>query len=137
MYKPAGWLLAAVFFLLGGIHAYWGLGGRWAMYIFEGVANPTILECWLVALALFAAMLVVLGRMGVWGGAIPQWIFRWGTGVLSAVFLSRGVAGYLGWPMVVTPRPVYEFWDTWLFSPLCLLISAGCVFLLRLPAKKY
>lgn len=94
------------------------------MYILEGVVNPPLWACWPVALALFAAMLVVLGRIGVWGSTIPRWIFRWGTGVLSAVFLSRGIAGY----MEVTSSPLYEFWDTWLFSPLCLLISAGCVF---------
>lgn len=131
MYKLTGWLLSAVFFLLGGLHAYWGMGGRRGMYVFAGVVDPPPWAAWLVALALFAAMLVILGRMGIWGSTVHRWIFRWGTGVLSAVFLARGIAGYLE----VTPSPVFEIWDNWIFSPLCLLIAAGCLNLLRPSAK--
>lgn len=132
MFKLVGWLLAAIFFVLGGIHAYWGTGGQWAMYIFQGVVDVPGWAAWLAALALFAAMMVILGRLGVWGSTMPQWIFRWGTGVLTAVFLIRGISGYLE----VTTSPVYEFWDTWLFSPLCLFIAVCCWFLFKASGKK-
>lgn len=132
MFKKVGRLLAVVFFVLGSIHVYWALGGRWGMAIFEGVADPPAWAALLVAAALFAAMLIILGRIGFGAGRIPSWIFRWGTGVLAAVFLVRGIAGYLE----VTTNMEYELWDAWLFSPLCLSISAGCLFMLCCPCKK-
>jgi hypothetical protein len=43
----------------------------------------------LVAILLFAAGLVVLGRLAIWGTALPRWPFVAGTWTLVAVFLGR------------------------------------------------
>ena len=82
----------------------------------------------LVALFLLSAGLVVLGRLGLWGIALPRWPFVAGTWTLVAVFLGR-VVGDFRWFGVFKRRrgTAFAWWDTWLFVPLCLLLALGCL----------
>ncbi|MGH9765574.1 MAG: DUF3995 domain-containing protein [Blastocatellia bacterium] len=125
-----GIALAAVFAMLAALHVYWALGGRWG----SGFAVPTIggtrqidpgpLATLLVAIALLAAMLTILGQTGLLGEAIPNWIFYWGTLGISVVFLLRSVGDFklFGFFKQIQGT-AFARWDTWLYSPLCLLIS--------------
>ena len=81
-----------------------------------------------VALLLFAAALVVLGRLALWGDSLPSWVFIAGTWTLVAVFLGR-VVGDFRWFGVFKREKGTAFarWDTWFFVPLCLLLSLGCL----------
>ena len=45
----------------------------------EGNPVPQPLVLWLAVAVPLVAALIVLGRMGLWGGRLPQWIFKWGT----------------------------------------------------------
>lgn len=131
-----GLLLAAIFAVLSLSHLYWAMGGRRggaAAVPVEGerrLFNPSPLGTAMVALALLLAMLVILGQLGVWGAVIPRPIFYCGAWGISLIFLLRAVGEfrYLGFFKRVRGTPFADR-DTWLFSPLCLLISiiAGVV----------
>ena len=131
MIRILGILLAVIFAILGFFHLYWAAGGRFG----GGAVIPTS-DCgqhllkpspfWtiLVAAALFAAMLVVLGRLKMWGAFVPRWIFYSGAWIIALLFLLRSVGDfrYVGFFKSVTGTD-FARWDTILFSPLCLFIS--------------
>ncbi len=130
MIRILGILLAVILAILSFFHLYWASGGRFGI----GAAIPTVggkslfkpspFATILVAAALFAAMLVVLGRIKIWGAFVPSWIFYWGTWVISLLFLLRTIGDfrYVGFFKSVTDTN-FARWDTILFSPLCLFIG--------------
>lgn len=131
MIRILGTLLAVLFAVLSFFHLYWAAGGRFG----DGVAiptaasgerllNPSPFGTILVAAALFAAMLVVLGRLKIWGAFVPNWIFYWGTWVISLLFLFRSIGDfrYVGFYKSVSDTNFVR-WDTILFTPLCLFIA--------------
>jgi hypothetical protein len=130
MIRILGILLAGIFAILSFFHLYWAAGGRFGI----GTAIPTVggkrlltpspFVTILVAAALFAAMLVVLGRLRIWGAFVPSWIFYLGTWVISLLFLLRTIGDfrYVGFFKSVTDTN-FARWDTILFSPLCLFIG--------------
>jgi hypothetical protein len=131
-----GLLLAAVFALLGLFHVYWAAGGRFGsaagVPTVNGarVFNPSTAGTLLVAAALFCAMLVILGQINLLGEAIPKWIFRWATLVIGVLFFLRAIGEFrlVGFFKRASDTP-FAFWDTWLFSPLCLLIAVTALLL--------
>ncbi len=134
--KLVGYTVAIIFIILSLLHAYWALGGTWALDSVlpseEGnltpIEYPSKLAIWFVSFLLFLAMLIVLGKMGLWGKRFPRWIFKWGTWGLSIVFFMRSVGDFkdCGFFKEVTTT-TFAYLDTWLFTPLCLLISVFCV----------
>lgn len=130
MVRILGILLAVIFAVLGSFHLYWAAGGRFGSSTAiptvggESLFKPSPFGTVLVATALFAAMLVVLGRLKIWGAFVPRWIFYSGTWVISVLFLLRTVGDfrYIGFFKSVTDTN-FARWDTILFSPLCLFIA--------------
>jgi hypothetical protein len=129
-------LLALIFAMLSLLHLYWAAGGRWgheATVPSSGgnrLFKPSLLGTILVALALLSAMLIMLGHVGVWVAFLPVRVYFWGTWGISVIFFLRAVGEfrYVGFFKRVRDTKFAD-WDTWLFSPLCLLISimAGAV----------
>ena len=130
MIRILGIVLAVIFAILSLFHLYWAAGGR-----FGGTAaiptvggkrllSPSPLGTILVAAALFSAMLVVLGRLKMWGAFVPRWVFYSGTWIISLLFLLRTIGDfrYVGFFKSVTDTN-FARWDTILFSPLCLFIG--------------
>lgn len=132
MIRILGIVLAVVFALLSLLHLYWATGGRFGRGVAvptaggERLLNPSPLGTILVAAALFAAVLVVLGRLKIWGGGVPRWIFYVGTWVIAVLFLLRTIGDfrYVGFFKSVSGTD-FARWDTILFSPLCLFIAAA------------
>lgn len=130
MRSASGILLAAVFAVLSLLHIYWALGGRLAsgvaVPVVEGerTFNPSLLGTMLVAIALLIAMFTIIGQLGLLGAAIPKWIFRWGTCGIALIFFLRAIGEFklVGFFKQATNTPFAQ-WDTWLFSPLCLVIA--------------
>ncbi len=130
MRNTLGIFLAAVFATLSLFHIYWALGGRLGSGVtvptvgsqrtFEPSANSTIL----VAVALLIAVVTILGQLGFLGEIIPRWVFRWGTWAIALVFFLRAIGEFklVGFFKEVRDTP-FAHWDTWLFSPLCLVIA--------------
>jgi|ERR1700684_463353 uncharacterized protein DUF3995 len=134
MTRGVGMLAAAVLFGLGSLHVYWAGGGRWA----TGASVPSNgdkpafvpgrASTLTVAMLLWAAALVLLGRVGVWGPWIPRWLFVAGAWMLALVFAAR-VVGDLRWFGVfkrVTGTP-FAWWDTWLYVPLCAMLAVAAL----------
>lgn len=130
MKQASGLLLAAVFAVLGLFHIYWALGGRLASTVTvpivggERAFNPSLFGTMLIAAALFLAMATILGQLGLLGAAIPGWLFRWGTCGIALIFFLRAVGEFklVGFFKRASDTP-FAYWDTWLFSPLCLVIA--------------
>ena len=125
---------AGVLVVLGLLHVYWAAGGGWGTDVTipkqdgKPLFEPSPAATLLVAILLFSAGLVVLGRLSLWGAALPRWPFRTGAWVLVAVFVGR-VVGDFKWFGVfkrVTGTP-FAAWETWLYVPLCLLLALGCM----------
>jgi hypothetical protein len=134
MSRPIGTSTAAVLFALGVLHVYWAAGGRWGTDVTipkhdgEPLFQPPPAGTFLVAILLFLAGLVLLGRLGLLEVALPRWTFVVGTWTLVTVFLGR-VVGDFGWFGVFkrVRGTAFARWDTWLFVPLCLLLALGCL----------
>lgn len=141
MIRRLGILLAVIFATISLFHFYWGAGGTFG----SGVAVPTLATpgrgpvrafepssggTILVAFAFVLAIAVILGRLRFLGDIIPRWVFRWGTGGIALIFFLRAVGEFrlVGFFKKVSDTP-FAHWDTWLFSPLCLLISLIAFFL--------
>jgi hypothetical protein len=134
MIRLVGLSTAGVLLALALLHVYWATGGTWGIDVTipkrdgKPLFEPPTAATLLVAFLLFSAGLVVLGRLGLWGSALPRWLFVAGIWTLVAVFLAR-VVGDFAWfgvfkRMQGTP---FAWWDTWLYVPLCGLIALGCL----------
>lgn len=129
--RLGGALLSGLLGLLGGLHVYWALGGRWGWEVVlptqggERLLDPSPPLTVGVALGLFGAAAAVLGRLGLWGDRLPPGLFRWGTRLLSLAFALRGLGDgrTVGLSKTIRDTP-FARWDTRLFTPLCLLMAA-------------
>lgn len=144
MIRISGILLAMIFAILSFFHLYWAVGGGFGGGAViptvsggERLFNPSPFGAILVAAALFAAMLVVLGRLKIWGSFVPGWIFYSGTWVIALLFLLRAIGDfrYVGFFKSVTDTNFARL-DTILFSPLCLLIAVIAFLISRYETKK-
>jgi hypothetical protein len=132
----ASWGLTVVLAAIAGVHFYWAFGGLWPgdsedQLVRTVVGDPKLERMpatWLTTLVAAA-----LGAMAIWplllsrlvGGGLAVA----GSGVLAAIFLARGVAGYL--PAWQRRHPLEPFarLDRALYSPLCIVLGAGFLIL--------
>jgi hypothetical protein len=122
--------------LLGGLHVFWAFGGRWgknaAIPEVDGrrTLHPSVLTTLAVAVALFAAALVVLGRAAFLPAPCAPSLFVWPTRLLGVVFVARAVGEFrlVGFFKRVRGT-TFARWDTLLFSPLCLALGSGVLWL--------
>jgi hypothetical protein len=126
--------LAAVLAFLSALHIYWAFGGRWgwgaAIPQIDGrpAYTPSRFATLLVALGLAAAAALPLVRTGALAFPVPSWLAQWSAVLLALVFFIRAVGDFrlIGFFKRVRGTH-FAFWDTRLFSPLCLLLAAGFV----------
>lgn len=130
MIKILGILLVLVFAAISLLHLYWAAGGSFGKAVaIPSVGgtrsfNPSPLATVLVAVAFLVAIFVIIGRLGLLRDALPRWIFRWATLGIALIFLLRAIGEFklVGFFKRVSNSP-FAYWDTLLFSPLCLLIA--------------
>ena len=136
MTRGVGMLAAAVLFGLGALHVYWTAGGRWATGVNMPQRDdrpafvPGPAATLIVAALLFAAGLVLLGRLGIWGTWMPRWLFALGAWTLVAVFAGRVVGDLrlFGIFKRVTGTP-FAWWDTRLYIPLSAMLAIAALLL--------
>ena len=129
-----GLLLVLIFVMLALLHIYWAVGGDWgkaaSVPTVSGKAlfRPSRVATLLVAAALLVASMVIAGAMG-WIGAGPSKMFTLLTFAMSAVFLLRAIGDFkhAGFFKAASDSP-FAYWDTRLYSPLCLFIAASAFF---------
>ncbi len=132
--------LAAILAGLSLLHAYWALGGRWgSAYTVPTVSgrrifDPTPLATWIVSGLLGIAVILVIGKAGWIATGPPSVVFDIGVWGLSIVFFLRAVGNLrsFGFFKTIQGTPFAQ-WDTWLYSPLCLLLGLLAAGLARLP----
>jgi hypothetical protein len=132
--------------ILGGLslpHSYWALGGRWGSAYTVPTVNgrrlfdSTPLATWVVCGLLGIAVMLVMGKAGWIGtGSVPL-LFDVGVWLLALVFMLRAVGNLrtFGFFKTTTGMPFAE-WDTWLYSPLCVLLALLAAGLARLPRER-
>ena len=95
--KTAGYLAAAIWASIAVMQAYWALGGRWGAQSVLGEGNPIPppLVLWIAVMVPLAAALIILGRIGVWGGGLPWTIFRWGTWAITVLLVLVSILNFV------------------------------------------
>jgi uncharacterized protein DUF3995 len=128
-------VLVALFLALAALHLYWAFGGRWgaSVAIPELDGRPAFRPGRVATLAVALLLCAAAGIVALRANAIPgpgaaRELVRLGAWTLSAVFALRAIGnrdtfGFLK----VTRDTAFSRYDTWLFSPLCLTISLGCL----------
>lgn len=130
-----GYLLAGIFSVLSGIHVYWAFGGKRGLTaaiptkdgnpLFEAGPGGTLA----VAVALLVAGGIVLGRIDVFVlASMPAWVYQWGVWAIAVLFFLRAIGEfrYAGFFKSVKDTN-FAYWDTRLFSPLCLFVSGSAL----------
>lgn len=126
--------LAAIFLFLAAMHAYWALtlvpDGVRPTFADEPLPQPHPLVTSGVAVPLTLAAVVVLARAGLILQQLPTWVPRvgcWGLGLIM-VFRAIGELRFVGFFKSIRDTR-FAVWDTWLYSPLCLLLGVGALWL--------
>jgi hypothetical protein len=128
--------LAATFALLCVLHVGWAFGGKFAAANAlptvrdRPVIQPSRAATLAVAAALALAAVVVLVRAGLLFPAFPPRLATLACFVLGSVFVLRAIGEFrlVGFFKSVRGTP-FAHWDTWLYSPLSLLIGIGALWL--------
>lgn len=124
-------ILTAIFAALGLLHVYWAFGGRMLLSAAvpetgggQKVLEPGRQSTALVAAALLAAALAVIGSLGLLGETIAGSVFRTLVLVMGLLFLMRAVGDFrlVGF-FKHSSDSRFAYWDTRLYSPLCLVIA--------------
>jgi len=131
MIDVAGVISAGVLVLLSAIHVYWAFGGKAGttavVPIVDGkpLITPSTGPTLVVAMLLAIAACLVIGSALGWE---PDLIFRVGSAGVGVVLLARAIGDrrYSGFLKRVRGTP-FARRDTLLYSPLCLLLSAGAL----------
>lgn len=124
--------LASVLFFLAGLHLYWAAGGSWGKRLAvpetdgKPVFTPSRLSTVAVAIALAIAACIAILRGLFLFSSFPGSPAHWATIAIGLVFSLRAIGEFrfVGFFKRVHGTP-FATWDTWLFSPLCLLIAMG------------
>ena len=120
------------------LHVYWAAGGQSgklaAVPSVDGrpLFNPSPLGTLLVAAALVVAAVVVVGAMGWIASPVPASVFRALTYAIALVFVLRAVGDfrYVGF-FKSEMESQFAYWDSLIYSPLCLGIAVGGVLVAR------
>ena len=116
-------VLAGTFILVALLHAFWALGGTWALEesLGEGNPIPPTWLIWMVALLAVVAALGVLARVGLWGKSIPRLIPLVGAWALFVCLIGVTVLN------ASTGRP----WEMYLIAPICAVLAVLALIVAR------
>ena len=120
--------------MLGALHVYWACGGRFGKGAVIPERNgvpllkPRAGTTLFVAVLLWAGSACLLERLGLLGEALPSGVVAGAVWVMALAFLLRAIGDfhYVGFTKRFT-RSRFAYWDTRLYSPLCLLLSVSCL----------
>jgi Protein of unknown function (DUF3995) len=132
--------LAVLLILIATLHVYWGIGGIWpgsdpkscarAVVGFAGIETmPSTAASFAVASMIIAATLVALALGGLFASPFDRVQLAGVALFIGLAFFGRGIAGFTPAWRRLTPEMPFARLDTRYYSPLCLIIGAGFVFL--------
>jgi hypothetical protein len=133
----AQWLVM-IFAVISLVHVYWGLGGQWAAAAavpqvpIEGAekSRPAFRPSgWLTLLVAFGLSLIaalVCLRVGWWLPKVSHWSLQWVISAIAMLMFARAIGDshLMGFFKQVKDSRFARL-DTWVYSPLCVLLGAG------------
>jgi Protein of unknown function (DUF3995) len=129
---------ALIFALLGGLHLYWMLGGKWGLEQVlptrlgsgERMFNSGPVACIVVALGLLGFALYNVGLGLGFSLGLPFGAEKWGVWVLAGIFLMRAVGDfhYVGFFKKIKDTS-FGLMDTRWYVPLCLYLGVSSVWI--------
>lgn len=132
--------LTAVLVTLAGIHVYWAItgsaSGRGVIPEVDGkpLFTPSRSATLLVAAALLVAAFIAASRGQLVAPAPPGSLVHWAAVFAGVVFLLRAVGEFRYVGFFKRRRGTrFAALDTWLFSPVCVLIGLAFVYVTRIP----
>ena len=134
-------ILWAVLVTIAVLHATWGLGSHWPCESEESLVRtvggtpgakrmypPS--ACFTVAAMLGGVSAWPLFAAGRLPTAWPSWLTLLAGAGIAAVFVARGVAGYVpAWRRLHSAEP-FATLDRRIYAPLCLILGAGFITIL-------
>lgn len=122
--------------LLSGLHFYWAAGGSWGKKVMvpqrgtEPLFRPTSGATAAVGVLLAAAAMLIAARLRSWGAEAVNGPLLWANWALGIVFVLRAIGDFrwAGFFKRVRGTP-FATLDSWMYSPLCLLLGLGCLYL--------
>lgn len=124
-------ILSLIFFILGGIHFNWVLGGQFGFAEAlptkengERILNPRKIDSAIVGICLSAFAIFYFLRSGIIDFNMPEWLLKYAGWVIAVIFISRAIGDfkYVGFFKKIKTTDFGKK-DTKLFSPLCLIIA--------------
>ncbi|MGN8277941.1 DUF3995 domain-containing protein [Pseudomonas sp. SMN5] len=130
--------LVAIFAAISLIHLYWALGGRWAALavvpqvpVQQGQAlrpafDPSGWLTLLVALALLLIAVLVSLRGGLLAPPVTHRALQWLISAIALLLFARaiGESNLVGF-FKEFKESTFARLDTWVYSPLCVVLGAG------------
>lgn len=127
----SGGLTATVLLAIAALHVAWGLGASFPFADRDLLADsvvgtdtmPSSRACFSVASLLVLAAALVARFV-----PLPRRLRAMALRVVTAVLVTRGVAGAMGRTSTISPgsdSPAFQRLDKRLYSPLCLWLAAG------------
>lgn len=141
MITALAFALWAVLAAIAVLHAAWGFGSHWPCDSEESLVRaaggtpgakrmypPS--SCFLVAGLLAGVSVWPLFAVGVLRTAWPDWLTQLAGIGIAAVFVARGIAGYVpAWRRQHSAAP-FATLDRVLYAPLCLVLGASFIIIL-------
>ena len=124
-------LLSLILIGLGIIHFNWAFGGEYGFEKSlptkengERILNPKKIDSAIVGVGLTLFGLFYIFQTGIMVYNMPEWIMRYGSWIIPAIFLLRAIGDfkYVGFFKRIKKTKFGKL-DTKFFSPLCLAIG--------------
>jgi Protein of unknown function (DUF3995) len=133
-------ILSAALLVITALHVYWGLGGVWpgrdqascarAVVGFRGLDEmPSAFASFAVAACMALATLWPMAMISAFATPFSSEGLIAVAFLLSLIFLFRGILGFTPQWRRLTPEIPFATLDVKLYSPLCLLLGCGFLFL--------
>jgi hypothetical protein len=131
-------LTGGILLLLSAWHFYWVAGGTWGKAVAvpqqgeRPLLRPSVAATLAVAILLAAAAAIVVSKLKTWEDPTINQLTRWGNLALASVFGLRALGDirWVGFFKRVRGTPFANL-DTWVYSPLCVFLSLGCLYTAR------
>lgn len=130
---------ALLLIMISLIHVYWAYGGSWGSRaaVPEKVGGgsmfaPGKTATLAVAVLLLIACFVLLAQSEAAPFLDAGWFSKWGCRICAVVFFVRAVGDfhYVGFSKRIR-NTVFAVNDTWLYSPLCLILAISFLIALK------
>lgn len=133
MVLPVSLLCATILAIAAGFHLYWGFGGKVGLGVSipqreDGapVFAPGAMATIAVGVVLVGVLIFVLSLVGILSLPLPHLWIRIGVALWAAAFTARALSWHRYAGLFKSVRDTrFGRYDTWFYSPLCLVLGAG------------